>query len=215
MNVTTLQNKIYAGYAKAALRVGQSNAHYRPLSALNPISSGNKLANLYVSYNAQDMGYQKPSKYGNNVWYALLDGTQTLVGDYLVDPVNGDYFIAAMQQNLPILVVSCNAVINITRQHQQSSVGAVGYGGSTLATESMLMQQWPCSLLIGAGIAKTDGDLPGDTKAMGVQILLPFFTGVILAMGDIVTDQIGRRFAITSAELSDLGWRLNATQATT
>lgn len=208
-----MQAKIYQGYAKAALRVGLNNQHYRPTSALNPIAAGNLVGSLYVSYNAQDMGYTKPNKYGNALWYGLFDGTQTQVGDYLVDPVDGKFFIAAQQQGLPILVVSCNAVVNVTRPFQQAAFGADVYGGTTPATETMLMQQWPCSILLGGKQSKGDAILPGDTASMGVQILLPSVSGVTIAMADVITDQVGRRFVVVATELTDFGWRINAAQA--
>lgn len=213
MDGATLQSRIYSGYAKAASRVGYSNLHYRPSSALNPIAVGNKLANIYASFNAQDMKYGKPNKYGNPLWYGLFDGSQTRVGDYLIDPVVGDFFIAAQQQALPILCVSCNTIVNITRPAQQAAVGALPYGGTTPPTETMLMQQWPCSLIMFGGGKKDDAILPGDTVSMNVQVLLPYFSGVTLAMADVITDQLGRRFTIANTELTDLGWRLTAKMA--
>jgi len=46
-------------------------------------------------------------------------------------------------------------------------------------------------------------------------VLLPAPVGVVLAYGDLMSDDLGRSAVITSTELTPLGWRLNAKLATT
>ena len=45
-------------------------------------------------------------------------------------------------------------------------------------------------------------------------MLVPYLAGVILNNDDIVTDDLGRQFVLSSCELTALGWRLTATLAT-
>src|ERR1700722_10498415 len=104
MDAATIQARIYGGYGKAASFIGQTYSVYRANSASNPTAGGNLVTTLPVSLNAEDMKYGKPNKYGKATWYALLDGSRTRVGDYLVGP-GGTFFIAAMQLLLPILAV--------------------------------------------------------------------------------------------------------------
>ena len=215
MDAATLQARIYAGYAKAALRIGYSADQYRPASANNPLSVGNKLRSLPVSFNAEDMTYSKPNKYGKATWYGLFDGTLTQVGDYLVNEQDGTFFIAAQQTALPILLVNCNRTINVLRPQQQTGLGAVGYGGDTDANETALMTAWPASVLQGTKGEKGEVSLPGDTRSPWWAILLPAVAGVTLRTSDIVTDDLSRRYVISSAELTDLGWRITAQQAQT
>jgi len=215
MDAATLQSRIYAGYAKAALRIGYTSDLYRATSASNPMASGNKLASLPASFNAEDMKYGKPNKYGHPTWWGLFDGRVTKVGDYLSNAHDGTFFIASQQTNLPMICVSCNVTVDVKRPQQQASVGALGYGGNTLAVETPLMTQWPCSILQGSKGEKADMVLPGDTRTPWWTILLPKYDGVMLRTGDIVTDNNARRFVISSAELTDLGWRMTASQATT
>lgn len=214
MDAAKLQQKVYAGYGKAATRIGPLFNLHRPSSAANPVSPGTWLGTLNASFNAQDMTYGKPNVYGKPLWYALLDGTLTQVGDYLV---NDDkmYFIAAMQQTLPILAVDCNRTINVRRPQQQSGVGAVGYGGDIDSNETPLMTGWPASVLQGTKGEKGEVNLPGDVRNPWWQILFPAFPGINLRTSDIVTDDMQRRYVISSAELTDLGWRLTAQQAQT
>ncbi len=213
MNAATLQSKIYAGYGKAALRLGYTTDLYRPSSPDFPLS--NKITSLPVSFNSQDMRYSKPNKYGPSPWFGVFDGTIARVGDYLTNTHDGTFFIAAMQQALPILVVQTNRIINILRPQQQTGVGALGYGGDTAANETALMSGWPASVLQGTKGGKGGANLPGDTQNPWWAILLPVFPGVILRSGDLITDDLQRRYAISSAELSDLGWRLTAAQVQT
>lgn len=215
MDAATLQNRIYKGYAKAALRIGYVTDQYRPSSANDPLAIGNKLASFNASFNAEDMKYGKPNKYGNPVWYGLFDGSLTQVGDYLTNSHDGTYFIAAQQTNLPILVVQCNRTINVRRPQQQTGIGAVGYGGDTTANETSLMQSWPASVLQGSKGEKSETNLPGDVKNAWWSILLPHYSGVTLRADDIITDDLAHRYVISSAELTDLGWRLTAMQAQT
>ncbi len=211
MDSATIQNRIYKGYGKAALRLGQVYSQYRPVGAGNPLATVRSTFN--ASFNAEDMTYSRPNKYGKPTWFGLFDGTQTKVSDYLVGP-GGTFFIAAQQLTLPILCVECNRTITVLRPQQQSGIGAQGYGGDTYANETVLMQSWPASVLQGSKGEKSETALPGDVRMAWAAILLPY-AGVTLRSDDIVTDDLARRFVISSAELTDLGWRITAMQAQT
>jgi hypothetical protein len=208
-----LQKKVYAGYAKAALRIGPVFSLFRPSDPLNPLGFG-PIATLNASFNAEDMAYGRPNKYGKPTWYCLVDGTQTQVGDYLINATQ-TFFIAAMQPILPILAVDCNRTINVLRPQQQTGLGAVGYGGDIDANETPLMTGWPASVLQGTKGEKNEVNLPGDVRNPWWQILMPAFPGVVLQSADIITDDIGRRYIVSSAELTDLGWRMTAMSAQT
>lgn len=174
---------------------------------------GRFLTQRRVSLNAEDMNYRKPNKYGKATWYALFDGTGITVSDYLIGP-GGVFFIAAMQSLLPILAVSCNRVINLYRPQQQTNLGLGGYGGTTAKNETLLLQGRPCSILQGTKGEKSETNLPGDTRAAWWQVLLPNAGGII-RYDDVIIDDLQRRYVVSSAELTDLGWRATAMQALT
>lgn len=206
-----IQQKLYKGYAIAAKRTGTVYQHFRPSSASNPLASGNQLPDLYASLNADDPTFSRPNVFGKATRYAIMDGAQCQVFDYIVG-VEGTLYIAAMQQLLPIYIVDCNRVITISRPSMGSGPGAIGYGGDTAETEVALMTDWPCSMLQGSKGEKNDVALPGDAKNPWFTTLVPYWDGVHLRTGDIITDDIGGRFRISSAELTDLGWRMTAQQ---
>jgi hypothetical protein len=215
MDAVKLQSKIYGGYSKAASRIGYMTDVYAPSTAANPLDQVNKVRSIFASFNAEDMKYSKPNKYGHPIWYGLFDGSQTQVGNYLNNNYDGTFFIAAQQQALPILLVQCNTIVNVLRVTQQSAVGAIGYGGDTALNELPLMTQWPCSILKGSKGDKSLVGLPGDTRDPWFEMLLPYFNGVTLRSSDIVTDDLARNYVISSAELTDLGWRCTIGQAQT
>ncbi|WP_175969627.1 hypothetical protein [Burkholderia sp. BCC0322] len=215
MDGATLQRKVYQGYGKAAIRVGLPFAQYRPTGSNNPTQGAPLNSALLASFNAEDMKYGRANKYGKPTWYCLADGTQMQVFDYLVGPQR-TYFIAAMQPLLPILAVECNRTLNITRPQQQTQFGQVSsYEGTTAANEVPLMATWPASVLQGTKGEKGEIVLPGDVRNAWWAILLPSTPSVTLRSGDLIADDIGRRYIISSAELTDLGWRLTAQQGQT
>jgi hypothetical protein len=214
MDAAKLDQRIYGGYAKAAQRIGYESKLYRPSFSAEPLNEVNHIRSIFTSYNAEDMRYGKAQKYGKAVWFGLFDGRLTQVGDYLKNDKDGTFFIASQDTALPILVVKCDRIATILRPQQQSGVGALGYGGNTDAGETELMTDWPCSILI-----ESRGDrgvnLPGDVRDPWWTILLPKYESAGLRSGDIVKDDLDRRYVINSAELSGMGWRITAAQAQT
>jgi hypothetical protein len=209
MDGQTLQSKVYAGFDKAAQRVGLSYAIHRPSGANNPVS-GASVGSIYAAFTAGP-NYLNPNKYGNPAWYGTLDGSQVNVGDYLVG--ESTYFIAAKQHLLPVYAVQCNRTISVKRPKQMTGVGAGGYGGNSLADETVMLSGWPASVLQGTKGEKNETDLPGDVRSPWWLILLPAYASVTLNSSDIMTDDLNRRYVISSAELTDMGWRITAMQA--
>jgi hypothetical protein len=214
MDGLTLQDRVYYGYAKSAQYIGLPFAQYRPTGATNPLSASPLNAALLASFNAQDMKYGKANKYGNPVWFCLADGRVLQVFDYLVGP-GKTFYIAAMQPLLPILAVECNTVINVSRPQLQTQVGGItDYEGTTAANETPLMTGFPASVLQGSKGERGEVVLPGDVRNAWWIVMFPY-VGVTLRSGDLIYDTIGRRYIISSAELTDLGYRLTAIQGQT
>ena len=206
----SIQSKIWRGYAKAAQKLGLSYAHYRPLTALNPISAPNQLPALFASF-SPDGGYKKPSGYGKPLWQCLADGAQLRVGDYLAG--GSTYFVAAVQPLLPVLAVECNRTASLYRVGNDPTAGAQGYGGMTAANEVAYATAFPCSILQGTKGEKNDAGLPADTRLPWWTFLLPAAAGTV-RYGDLITDDLGNRYVASSVELTDLGYRITAAQVT-
>lgn len=224
MDALTLQDRIYAGYAKAAKRVGLSYAQYRPSDAANPLTTPH--GSLLAAFNAKDMTYGKPNRYGDPVWYGLFDGRLTQAGDYLVGP-SGTFFIASQQLHLPIQCVECNGAIRLVRvapNGAKVAVGAIGYSGLcdspgesldvlgvNPANNGGIFAGWPAAIFFGRGRLRNAQALPSSTpEQVGYWVLLPPSVPVAIRTGDRLIDDRGRAFVINGAERTDLGWRLAA-----
>lgn len=210
MDGTTLQAKIYKGYGQAAQRIGFPYQQFRATSANNPLLT-TALQTLPASFTT-NFAYNAPNKYGQATWLGLFDARTTAPGDYLVGP-GGTFFVAAMQATLPIYCVQTNRVVSVLRVGMDSGVGAVSYGGDTPGTEVPIMQGWPASVLQGTKGEANEVKLPGDVRTPWWAILMPAWPGVILRTSDIILDELGRKYVVSSAELTDMGWRMTAMQA--
>jgi len=205
MNGDRLQQLVYKGYSKAAMRIGFEHGIYRSATAINPINPSNLQGTTLVSANVS-WEYMRANKYGNAVWQLVADGRELQRFDYLVG--SSTYFVAGMQPLLPILGVECNKIVTVKRPYQQPGKGYQGYSGNTAATEETLMQNCPASILENSNGESSPAKIPGDTKMPWMRCLLPYLGGVIIKTGDIVIDEIGTRYVISGDELTDLGWRL-------
>jgi len=215
MDGATLQARVNAGYGKAAQRIGLPHDLYRPVSPTSPtpLDPVNKLTTLPAHFRVDDK-FARPNVYGKPLWLAYVDGSQLQVGDYLSGAA-GIKFIAAMQPLLPILCVECNRTLTITRPVPTTQVGAIdSYNGQSSA-DTTLMAGWPCSILAGTKGDRNEVGLPGDVRTPYWAILLPAWPGLVLNNADAATDDLGRRYIISTAELTDLGWRMTAQQAVT
>lgn len=215
MDGTKLQGKVYYGYAKSAKRIGLPFSQYRPATAMNPVSGPMLVGTILASFNAQDMKYSKPNTYGKAVWYCLADGRLMAVGDYFVG-APGTFFIASMQPLLPIQAVECNRVVTVYRPQQQAGVGAVGYGGNTQINQTAIITAFPASILINSKADKGPVNLPGDTRSAWWNLLLPPIPStVVIEDADIVIDDLGNRYTVSAAELTDMGWRITMAESET
>jgi hypothetical protein len=222
MDGVLLQQKIYGGYAKSALRVGLPFDLYRPVGTSNPMAAGNKITTLkaaFAGHSAPQFNFGRPSDYKDPLFHALIDGTQVQRGDYLASSatVEGPFYVASMDPVVPILVVQTNRTVTVYRPDGAASkpIGVSGYAGTVASTananETAIMTAWPASVLEGArGI--NQGNLPGDAGIGIWRIKLPY-AGVLITQGSIVIDDLGKRMVVRQAELSDLGWNLQAVQA--
>jgi hypothetical protein len=211
MDGTRLQSLIYKGQAHGAAKAGLPYQVFRPYSAFDPLSAEPIVTGLPALFGANPK-FSTFNSFGKAIWYGYWDGTQTQQLDLLV----GDrtFYVAAQQPLAPILVVEAPRLVDIRVPFQQTGAGfQKTYGGNTAAQETVIMQGWPASILQGTKGENTFVTLPDDIRAPWWGILMPAFPDVKLESSFIVQDDLGRRFTISSAELTDMGWRITALQA--
>lgn len=216
MDGRRIQEKVDRGHAIAASRLGQPHRHYRPSGPADPVADANLVGDLPASFSPDNHRYRRPQGHGKAAWTGLWDGSRTAAGDYLVAAADGtSWFIASQDPLLPMQAIRCNALVDILRPGAAAGFGALpGYGGDIVDGEAALLTGWPASMLDdGRGDGGGVG-LPGDVKQPAAELLLPALSGVDLAVADTVNDNLGRRWKVTSAERTSLGWRARLALAT-
>jgi len=207
-----LQDRIYWGLNRAASVLGRQTDAYRPKGKSEPLARSNRYLKLAAAFGAADGRFDKAIGFGQTTWCGYFDGSYTRVGDYLVQN-NDVWFIVAQQSLLPVLCVKANNRLSIERPVAPST--GASYGTGTTGATVTVLTNWPASLLAADRGMKPPSQLPADVRAPGWVGILPSSHGQTLQAADIVTGDHGLQGIVLSAELSDLGWRLNIGQLTT
>lgn len=200
-----IQEKVYFGYGKAAEKIGELANIYRAPNGIEPIKASNLIGQTYLSQNV-NWAYNKANKHGNSVWQLVVDGRVIQQFDYLVTP-KFTFFVNAMQPILPVNGVDCNRRVKITRPTKTRTPGANSYGGYEISDVLQMALDMPISIIQGGRMETNQFKLPLDTRSPSFSLLIPKLSGVDPRIGDFVDDDRGVRLALTSVELTDLGYR--------
>lgn len=224
MSAASIQAAIYRGYGIAGTKLGSAFSLYRGSALQTPIVPANLIASLSAQFtNAKSsaFNYTKGQTYDDVLWYALVDASQTQVGDYLVG-TGATYFVASMPPLLPVSCVQCNRVVTLSRPDDElggnalpSQPGGTGkyFGPSAATAETVRVAQVPACVLGTTGRATGTGQLPSDAAGPSRwRIHLPPVTcpeGSVLNR-DILTDDDGARYQVSANFWSAIGYRLEA-----
>lgn len=219
MNGAAVQQYVNAGYAKAASFIGNIYAQYRPSSATGAaITQANLIDSVLPAYFDPQVNFpaDNPRQYGKAALKAVIDPTAVIPGDYLVGP-NRTYFVASIQDLMPVLVVYANESVTIERTVSNQNVGILPYGGERPSLMTPVLGTWPASVLLKSKKEKNPTGLGSDVPQTEMEILLPYATGVspLIEPADLLTLSTGIRYAIDNVELTDLGYRLRASMVIT
>ncbi len=209
MNQSGLQSRINRGMGRAAAVLGAPHGLYRPVDPLNPIVAP-PLRLLQAKFeSSHTFGHAKPARRNDPVCYLLADATDLAVGDYLIGP-EGRFFVASTEPNVPVGCIRCNRTVRVLRPAGNSRPGLNPPGGRRDRTDVALMADWPASVLRGGSAQAGAVGLPADARMGGVVVLLPPVEGVTIRTSDRVVDDLGTAYTVGAAELTGMGWRLDA-----
>jgi hypothetical protein len=214
MNPSRLSDRIHWALNIAARATGETTFAYRPSGPLDPMAARNRFLKLPATFSGPNGTFSRPPVYGSPFCEGIFDAAYLRAGDYLKQS-EAIWFIAAARRLLPVLCVRTNRLISLARPSAGSTTGANGYGGTTSANLSSLLNRWPASVLLMSREAHPMAQLPADTTSSLWSVLLPVSCDVILQTGDLFSDDLGRNGVVSTTELSDLGWHLAVRQATT
>lgn len=210
----------------AARVIGVTCDAYRPAGVADPLRPANRFLRLPAAFNAEDPKFLGAPDYGKPVWYGVFDSAYTRPGDYLVEVGTArTWFVAAQPHLLPIVCVLTNRVVSICRPIGPGLPGATGYGGVNRQSLEPLLSNWPASLLAGGVGEREPARLPGDVRVGGYRVLIPVSAATaraqngalpdLLRVDDLMSDDLGRNYVVASAELTELGWRLEVKLSST
>jgi len=225
MDGVRLQDLISRGMGTAARLSGVVCDAFRPPGAADPLLPSNRFLRLAAAFNAEDPKFRRANAYGRPVWYGVFDSAYTRPGDYLAECDGTRVWFVAMQPALlPVVCVLTNRVISLARPAAPALPGINSYGGVIRANLEPLLSNWPASVLAGGTGEREPAELPADVRLGGYSVILPApppivlgndASRVVLRPDDLMTDDLGRTYVVSSAELSELGWRLLVKLATT
>ncbi len=210
MNGQIVENAIQRGNAIAARSIGRAAMLHRPRGAGSPLRSSIPSMPMLAHFAPSGA---RTATYGHPLYDGIFDAGRTRPGDYLVADA-GTWFIASQGPLQPALCVLAQRVVSFARAQIGGAVGLATYGGLRRANAAPLLTQWPASVISARGGVDRAG-LPGDLNLAGWSVLLPAVARIQLRASDLMTDDLGRAGVVTSAELSELGWRLLVRQAAT
>lgn len=214
MDGRKLQDRVYFGLGRSARYIGQWADAFRPTGPFNPLDKQNRFLRLPAAFLSATGSDVRTNAYGEPLWRGIFDASYTRAGDYIVLG-SRIFFIASQESLLPVLCVSTNRTISVTRPNAQGNTALNPYGGYTSTGSTILMAGWPASVLGENRTSASIAALPISLGAPYWSLLVPSVAKIILSPGDLVADDLGRTAVITGSELTDLGWRVNAKMATT
>jgi hypothetical protein len=206
-----IEAAIAQGRGIAATVLGRTFTIYRPADPLAPMNNPRGL--MKCLFTPQPDAYYRPNLPAQPWWYGEYDTRLMQCGDIAAGAA-GTWFVFAQQQYTAPICVQANRTVSVLLPQTNFADGLNGYGGSTIANETTVLAGWPASILLGTKGERAAMTLPGDTRLPWVAIILPPTLDVIIPHGAIITDEIGRRFTVSGAELTD-GWRITAQQELT
>lgn len=210
MNGTILQGRIYAGYKKAAAHAGRPYSVYRAFTPILPVDALNRIGEVNCFF-AANQKYNSVHKYKEPTRYLWADGRELMQRDILIGPY-GTFFVGDLQPNLPLQAIKCNDAISISRPIYQYGAQIQVVDGEEIAfgcpcfRQLKKMDQKPVNSVFGASTAATP------IAEWFVYVPIEW---TILKQNDMVTDQTGRRYTISSIDPSEIGTVLVIRQADT
>ena len=214
MDQATVQSRIARGLAKAASIIGANFTQYRPTSSMNPLASSNAIATLPCAMDFEsNLTLNSATPPDHPFTHLIADPGLLQPGDYLV---GGDtYFVSRVEALRPAWCILCNMTFDILDTAQATAAGTNSYGGMTSASNTLLAQGWPMSILAKTRSEQDVTKLPSDTRSAFFEVLMPSIPGLTLGLGLCLQDASSQIYVIMSSETTIYGCKLLVGVATT
>jgi hypothetical protein len=212
MDGVRLADRLAYGAGCVARRVGFLHDAYRPDGPEAPVDLAKRFLRLPVAFVLPGGSVSAPSGFAVPFRQAWADWSYLRSGDYLAGP-EGTVFVAAIEPPKPMLVVMTNSIVALSRPAAPVLAGINPYGAVLPGTMTVLIADFPASLLTGGLGDRTKAGLPDDTRVPGFTAMLPVVACVQPRVADILTNERAERFVVTAGEQISGVWRLSLVQA--
>ena len=216
VDIALIQKHINKGYSKVGVVLGDEYAWYRPTNPLSPIGPASQQGSMLAQFapDAQFNYYRPPDFPTAERWYgAFQEQSIVLAGDYFVG-LKGTFYITYFGRISALQCIWCNRTVSVGRALGTLATGASSlYGGESVVDTETILEGWPASVRQLGSVMKMRGaemKLPSDAPLGAYGIYLPNLPGTPIQWNDIVQDDTGRRYVISTLELTELGWRISA-----
>ena len=216
MDGARLHDLVHKGYGIAARNVGLTYDVFRPLDIMAPLAGPAITSGFKASFQPykSSFSWRWQSSHHEALRDGLLDARELQHGDYFVGS-DGTYALISIGHANPPVCIACNRTVGVYKPSTSAPLGLGPYSGQTAANEVAVMAGWPMSMRKERSAAPM-GRLPGSDGASGTEVLLPCrWPAVVIEPGFILRDDLDQRHVVSAVELTDLGWRIGATQAVT
>lgn len=202
MNGAQIQRLISQGLGIAAKALGFDFLVYRSASLVDPLAAGTEIATIKASLTT-GYAYSAAKKPSAPDWTLVCDMREMEAGDWLVGP--STCYIAKVQPLLPFKAVECNRVVSLARPNYEDG-GAAGYEPKDAVFASALpVFMYPKKDRVSPSKAM---HFPSDSAAAITEWTVyvnAWSIGDILPH-DVLIDELGARYVIDIADLTDLGF---------
>lgn len=94
--------------------------------------------------------------------------------------------------------------VTVSRHQQDEALGVQGYSGLSPASEAVIAENVPAHIQIDRQNSASPAKLPGDAVAMPVWKVIVKVARGLVRTGDVITDDLGNRYQVISADWGPL-----------
>jgi hypothetical protein len=201
MDAARIQQLIYAGYGKAAIRIGPPHNVYRPQSFIDPIQDANLVTTITASFNING-SYKGQTKSNQLYWQIIADASQLQVGDYMVG--TDTYVVLALDSLLPPIALRCTQSLTFFRPSINDQPGVQPYPNPEMGTAYAV--NIPGALGIKKETGRPSADLPTDNALRAFYSAFFYLPDGTVETRDQITDENGDNYQVVSAQSGLFGY---------
>ncbi|MCH4022419.1 MAG: hypothetical protein LKH33_04775 [Acetobacter sp.] len=214
MDFSFFQKKIVKSYLRTAEFLGEEFTQYRPSSPFEPLTQVYCEAVTCFLDSRISMSCNSAPQRNNPVRFFVSENSDIVEGDFFRSNVNKNnlIFISFLEKIRPSSAILTNGYISIletVKPEKNISFGLNEPQGQVFTSDSIIVSDWPVSILDSAGSKTVDDVLVTSLGQVGKVVLMSYPPGTEIKIGQRVRDHQGSNYHIRSVECTEFGLRLH------